>query len=119
MDELQVFGDWLKQRRRTLDFTQYSLAQQVGCTTETIRKIEAAKLRPSRALAQRLVTALGVPLDAQSSVVALARTRTVEESPGQQWLAPVSINQHPALPVGLPAPRTSLVGRETDVARLT
>jgi predicted ATPase/DNA-binding CsgD family transcriptional regulator/transcriptional regulator with XRE-family HTH domain len=119
MNELQAFGDWLKQRRRALDFTQHSLAQQVGCTTETIRKIEAAKLRPSRALAQRLVTALGVPLDAQSSVVALARARTVEESPGQQWLAPASDTQRRTSSASLKMPRTSLVGRETDVARLT
>jgi transcriptional regulator with XRE-family HTH domain len=81
MNELQAFGDWLKQRRRTLDFTQHALAEQVGCAAETIRKFEAAKLRPSRSLAQRLVAALKVPLDAQSSVVALARARTVEESP--------------------------------------
>ena len=42
------FGLWLKQRRKSLDLTQADLADQVGCSTTTIRKIEADQRRPSK-----------------------------------------------------------------------
>lgn len=119
MEQPRSFASWLKQQRRALDFTQHTLAQRVSCTAETIRKIEAAKLRPSRSLAQRLVAALGVPPENQSTMLALARARTAEHSSDRTRLASASINQQLRHSAGLPVPRTSLVGRETDVARLT
>src|SRR5690349_21329156 len=41
MDAGASFGGWVKLRRRALRLTQAELAQQVGCSGELIRKIEA------------------------------------------------------------------------------
>jgi predicted transcriptional regulator len=38
------FGEWLKRRRKTLDLTRDKLAWQVGCSFETIKKIESGDL---------------------------------------------------------------------------
>ncbi|MBC8076426.1 MAG: helix-turn-helix transcriptional regulator, partial [Chloroflexales bacterium] len=54
MDEERSFGRWVKQRRKELDLTQEALAQEVGCSIETIRKVERDALRPSRQIAERL-----------------------------------------------------------------
>ncbi|MEM8535433.1 MAG: tetratricopeptide repeat protein [Chloroflexota bacterium] len=68
------FGDWLKRYRKTADLTQRALAQEVGCTVEAIRKIEASKLRPSRRLAERLATSLHVPEINRATFLQLARS---------------------------------------------
>lgn len=54
-DEL-AFGQWLKQRRRSLDLTQDGLAQKTNCSTATIKKIEAGDLVPSKQLAELLAS---------------------------------------------------------------
>lgn len=119
MHQPRSFAAWLKYQRRALDVTQRALAERVGCSADTIRKIEAARLRPSRLLAERLMAALQVPIDIQASMVALARVRTAEQSDDRAWHVPASIAQQPGHLIGLPVPRTSLVGREADVAQLT
>jgi len=35
------FGEWIKQRRTHLRFTQRAIAEQVFCSTAMIKKIEA------------------------------------------------------------------------------
>lgn len=57
------FGLWLKERRKQLGLTQAGLAGCVGCTTVTIRKIEAGERRPSRQVAGLLATCLHVPVE--------------------------------------------------------
>ena len=47
MAEVTTFGTWLKRRRAALGLTQEQLAQQVGCSTIALRKIEAEERRPS------------------------------------------------------------------------
>jgi DNA-binding XRE family transcriptional regulator len=54
------FGHWLKQQRRSLDLTQDQLAEQIGCSSDLIRKIEAGRRRPSRSIAARLAHSLEV-----------------------------------------------------------
>ena len=58
MADAPAFGRWLKQRRHALDLTQDALAEQVGCSTDTIRKLEAERTRASRLLAERLAEQL-------------------------------------------------------------
>jgi transcriptional regulator with XRE-family HTH domain len=58
MDHDRAVGTWIRSRRRELDLTREQLAEQVGCSIETIRKIEAAERRPSRQIAERLARAL-------------------------------------------------------------
>lgn len=51
------FGVWLKKRRRRLDLTQEDLAARAFCSVNSIRKIEARDLIPSKALALELARA--------------------------------------------------------------
>ena len=46
------FGLWLKARRRSMDLTQPDLAKRVGCSLETIVKIESGERRPSKQVAE-------------------------------------------------------------------
>src|SRR5260221_8558434 len=64
------FGDWLKLRRRALDLTQTELADQVGCSVATIRKIEGDGARPSKQIAERLADVLAISPDERASFVA-------------------------------------------------
>src|SRR5690349_20775021 len=67
------FGEWLRQRRRVLDLTQQALADQVGCARITLRRIEAGGRKPSKELAQILLSKLGVPEIERSQWVLFAR----------------------------------------------
>ncbi len=62
------FGNWLRQRRKALDMTQAELAEQVGCATVTIRKIEADERRPSKQISERMAEVLAISLEDQESV---------------------------------------------------
>ncbi len=77
----QLFGLWLKQRRRELDLTQDVLAEQAGCSTEMVRKIEAGSARPSRQLAELITARLGIPAAERPSFVQWARDGVREAHP--------------------------------------
>ncbi len=90
------FGRLVRERRRALDLTQEELARRVGCAAITIRKIEAGDMRTSQQVAERLVAALGVPLDERTAFVrGLRRARPSEKelasSPRTPVLAPAEI----------------------------
>jgi oligopeptide transport system substrate-binding protein len=67
------FGYWVRRRRLALDLTQAALANQVGCSTATIKKIEADQRRPSRQMAGRLAECLAIELEERDSFIAAAR----------------------------------------------
>ena len=73
-DGTHSFGYWLRRRRKALDLTQEALAQRVSCSGFSIRKIEADERRPSRGLAERLATSLGIPEEARGEFLDAART---------------------------------------------
>src|SRR5687768_1699145 len=73
MDETVSFASWLKARRRALDLTQAELADRVGCTTATIKKIEQDMRRPSKEIAERMAEALELPLAEREAFVESAR----------------------------------------------
>ncbi len=77
------FGTWLKSRRKTLDMTQEELAQEVGCATVTIRKIEANALRPSSQIALRLAQCCSIPEAEHDAFVRFARS---EQTDGHVWV---------------------------------
>ena len=56
------FSEWLRERRSALDVTQWELAERVGCSRETIQKIEIGARRPSRQVAELLAACLGASL---------------------------------------------------------
>jgi predicted ATPase/DNA-binding XRE family transcriptional regulator len=112
MNHSASFGDWLRQGRKALDLTQEDLAERIGCATETIRKIEAGRRRPSKQVTELLAETLGIAPEERSHFVQLARVNT---------LASTAILQ-PALskrPVtNLPAPVTSFIGRNKEIESL-
>src|SRR5262245_36240647 len=73
MDDHASFGYWVRRRRKALDLTQDALAQQVGCSVMTIRKIEGDFRRPSRQIAERLADCLEITAHERERFVKVAR----------------------------------------------
>src|SRR6266508_4032065 len=73
MDDPRFFGRMVRGRCKARDLTQEALAEQVSCSIETIRKIEAGKLRPSRQLAVLLADALTIPVEERTGFLHAAR----------------------------------------------
>lgn len=137
VETVPFFGRWLRQRRRQLDLTQELLAERVGCSTDLISKIERGERRPSREIAMRIFDCLEVPPGERPGLLRQARALPEEAGldaamPAEPVAARVlaadarvagSQLEHTlggeqvrlALP---PAPPTSLVGRDADVARV-
>jgi predicted ATPase/transcriptional regulator with XRE-family HTH domain len=106
------FGQRIKQQRRELDLTQEALAVRAGYSVDTIRRVEAGSLRPSRQLAEILAAKLEIPPAEQAALVALARSgrlRQAASAPGG------SAAPQAAAVVGLPAQQTPLIGRRREI----
>ena len=110
-----TFGEWLKRRRKAEGLTQEQLAQQLSCSTITLRKIEAEERRPSAQIVEGLAEVFNIPPNEQTAFLRFARgdwkavpTRQSEDAP---WRAPTATTRS-----NLPASITSLVGREQDIA---
>ena len=107
-----TFGGWLRQQRRRLDWTQAELAQRVGYSVATIRKLERDELRPSKRLAELLAQALDVAVTQHASLVNFARTTpTVGFEPDAQ-------SQHEHRRSNLPAQLTPFFGRTVEIVEL-
>jgi predicted ATPase/DNA-binding XRE family transcriptional regulator len=108
-----TFGGWLRQQRRQLDWTQVELAQRVGYSVATIRKLERDELRPSKQLAEKLAQALDVAATHQASLISFARaTPTSALEPDTQPIAAPRRSN-------LPAPLTPFFGRTAEIIELT
>ena len=117
IEDRQPFCEWLKQRRIWCDRTQRDLAEAAGCSPETICKVEAGRLCPSKALAARLAQALKIPKPACSAFIDFARGR-FKEVPIEPTVYGVS-NHHPVLIHHHPlqGPTSPLVGRKDEIAK--
>src|SRR5215211_5810097 len=73
MQEELSFGRRLKQIRHALDLTQEALAEQVGCSVQTIRKIESGERRPSQQIADLLFKALQLAPEDRAAFIKIAR----------------------------------------------
>jgi len=111
------FGEWLKRRRKAEGLTQEQLAQQLSCSTITLRKIEAEERRPSAQIVERLAEIFNIPSNEQTSFLRFARgdwksaiSGITEDTPWR--VSTVSPRSN------LPASLTSLVGREQDIANV-
>jgi transcriptional regulator with XRE-family HTH domain len=114
MDDIP-FGRQMKQRRRALDLTQEALAEQVGCSVDTIRKLEAGGLRPSRQLAALLAQHLAIPPDEQSAWIARARSGTEPTGRGNSG-DEAAVTPAPATTYNFPTFLTPLIGRQNELA---
>ena len=136
METPVLFGEWLKQRRKTLDLTQEELAERAGCSIFALRKIESGERRPSKQLAGLLASALEITAEEQPTFIRVARGDLNLERLriSKPDTSPPSIsdflNQHqthetapphttpePA-PHHLPYPPSPLLGRDTELAAL-
>ena len=115
------FGRWLRRRRKALDLTQDALAEQVGCSVATIRKIETDERRPSRQIAELLADVLAIALDERPLFLQVARgERRTERLASVPLPAEYPTEQAiPAPPSRLPIPLTPLIGREAELAELS
>ncbi|MDQ6693080.1 MAG: LuxR C-terminal-related transcriptional regulator [Chloroflexota bacterium] len=102
MGNTEQFGTWLKERRKQSDLTQAELAGQVGCSPETIQKLETGKRRPSKQMSELLATALDIAGD---DLPAFLRSARGESSYDEK---PVAAN--------IPLQLTTFVGREREIS---
>ncbi len=114
MDERSTFGRWVKWRRNTLGLTQASLAQQVACSKDLIKKIESDTRRPSVQIVRRLADALGIGTDEYTGFLGLARPDLSAQP--HQVLRSAAPERAPAQRlVRLPVPSTRLVNRAEEL----
>jgi predicted ATPase/transcriptional regulator with XRE-family HTH domain len=132
IDNPETFGQWLKQRRMLLGFTQAELANALNCSTITIRKIEADERKPSKQVAYLLADFLRIADQDRELFISFSRSE-----PGLSRVEPlVARFSQAGMPSGvlaknnlpfprivdalppLPAPRTSFIGREQEQSRL-
>ena len=109
------FHGWLKQRRKALDMTQGELAALVSCSVETLRKIEAGALRPSRQLAELLAEHLEIPVDERETFVHLARTASRSAEPFRTHSPGGAVERAGQPPTNLHSQPTPFIGRDREV----
>src|SRR5688572_2676315 len=120
MQELHSFGYWLRLKRKALDLTREALADRVGCSVSTIRKLEEEERRPSTQIAELLAEIFEIPTTERTAFLRFARGDwRSAPSPGDEeapWRASTqaALAQHPRS--NLPATFTSLIGRDKDIA---
>jgi non-specific serine/threonine protein kinase len=112
------FGEWLKRQRKASGLTQEQLADQVGCSTITIRKIEAEERRPSAQIVERLAHIFNIPKNEQENFLRFAHgswksgpSEVIEDVP---WRVLSTVPR-----TNLPIPLTSFIGREKEIEEIT
>ena len=103
------FGNWLRERRKALDLTQADLADQIGCSPNMIRKIEADERRPSKQISELMADVLAIAPEDRAAFISFARQATNAQSRLLDDLIPT---------VNLPAQPTPFIGREHELAHI-
>lgn len=111
------FGTWVRQTRQALGITQESFAYRIGCSYETVRKIEAGTRRPSQQVAELIGRTLGVPDSELISFVANARSKVSGPAPLRDP-SPAATSSASRQVSTLPIPLTSFVGRGVEIKEL-
>src|SRR5512143_1072843 len=73
MQEQHSFGYWLRLKRKALDLTREALADRVGCSVSTIRKLEEDERRPSTQIAELLAEIFKIPATERADFLRFAR----------------------------------------------
>src|SRR5215469_3883682 len=108
MNEDIPFGHWIRRRRKVLDLTQETLAQQVGCSVATIRKIEAGSRRPSQQIAERLADCLEISPAERALFIKVSRAYL-------NFDVRDAFQMKTDHPHNLPAQPNALIGREKEM----
>src|SRR5215216_4524802 len=115
--EQQSFGYWLRLKRKALDLTREQLAERVGYSAATLRKIEDEERRPSVEIAARLADVFSIPQDERESFVHFARgdskTTPTEMTEDTPWRASSKVRRS-----NIPATSTSLIGRQHEITQI-
>jgi predicted ATPase/class 3 adenylate cyclase len=97
--EKNSFGNWLRLKRKSLDLTREQLAERLGYSAATIRKIEDEERRPSAQVAERLAELFDIPAQERTAFLKFARgdwqaapTENIETTP---WMAPTPYANDP------------------------
>src|SRR5215213_1176162 len=120
MQEQHSFGYWLRLKRKALDLTREALADRVGCSVSTIRKLEDEERSPSAQIAELLAEIFKIPTTERTAFLRFARgdwrsapSLGDEEAP---WRASTQAAFAQPPRSNLPATFTSLIGRDKDIA---
>ncbi len=115
--EEHSFGDWLKRRRKSLDLTREQLAERVGYSAATLRKIEDEERRPSIQIVGRLAEVFNISQNEREAFLRFARgdwkAAPSEAQTEFPWSTSIKSTRS-----NLPAPVTSLIGREKEITAL-
>jgi len=119
MQEQHSFGYWLRLKRKAFDLTREALADRVGCSVSTIRKLEEEERRPSTQIAELLAEIFKISPTERTAFLEFARgdwrsTPSLgnEEAP---WRASTqALPQQPRS--NIPGTFTSLIGRDKDIS---
>jgi predicted ATPase/DNA-binding XRE family transcriptional regulator len=119
METTYSFGEWLKRKRKTAGLTQRELADQVHCSTVTIKKIEADQRRPSVELAELLARALALPDEQLGIFIECARGLQPVDHLERDRTRKTDVVRPPRFsPTPLPLSSTPLIGRESELELL-
>jgi transcriptional regulator with XRE-family HTH domain len=116
METTASFGYWVRRQRKALDLTQQALADRVGCSPATLKKIEADERRPSRQMAERLADYLAIPAEQRELFIECARgLRPVDHLPVASEVVPT---RFAAGRSNLPAEATPFSGRTAELSMI-
>jgi len=123
MDGQVSFGRWLEKRRKALDLTREELAQKVGCSISTLRKIESDERRPSKQLTELIADELDIRTEERTTFLRIARgelaIERIKSSPPLPDFSLLQNSQHLSNSIkSIPVAPTPLIGRETDLSAL-
>ena len=120
MEDTSTFGQWVKQRRKTLGLTQVELGGLISCSAVMVKKIESDQRRPSIRITRLLARHLKITPQERSSFMRLAHPDLPPEQ--IEEIASPYI-QPPNGPVkqrvtNLQTPLTLLIGRAQEVSSI-
>ena len=118
MQEQHSFGYWLRLKRKALDLTREALADRVGCSVSTLRKLEEEERRPSAQITELLAEIFKIPPTERTAFLQFARgdwrsAPSVDDDEAPWRVSTQALTQHPRS--NLPATFTSLIGRTKDI----
>jgi predicted ATPase/DNA-binding CsgD family transcriptional regulator/DNA-binding XRE family transcriptional regulator/Tfp pilus assembly protein PilF len=113
--EQHSFGYWLKLKRKALDLTREELAERVGYSAATVRKIEDEERPPSEQVVEHLAEFFHIPPEERAAFLRFAR--------GDWQFPPTEIKEVTPWHISAKSPRSnlpasisSLIGREQAIA---
>jgi len=112
--EQNSFGNWLRLKRKALDLSREGLADLVGYSAATIRKIEAEERRPSVQIVERFAQIFNIPQNELTALLQFARGdwKSAPSEIGEDlpWRSSSRVSHS-----NLPATSTSLIGRGQEI----